>query len=973
MLNTPKGIQNSGGFTIAALFPNKDLNVHVNPTVRPPSALPPPPLTIRNEPSGPTSLDSANTSAQATSAMVLPPRTGQTTAGFTPGFGRSPSGPVSAIPGSGLDITQPPRRVDTGMRADNTLLPDSNMGKEVDLGLDMDIDMDVDMSLEMDTDLETKQSLATSMPISEPVQPPVKPAQPPVKPADSDDLSDSVRIAPSTHATADQMATSRISEPNLTASDQPISRPEISVEITTPAPPLQQESPLIQHSSSETHTRTPSPEAAPVSVPALQQQNSVQVLEPRLPLLPNSTEEIALVIDGPSSLNSAAVEALDRVITMSPPSKTAEEVPTSPVKRISPSNTLEEPIPVSRIEASLPVPSSTSMAEKAPDSEVQSMPADKAHPSPARVSAASRILDDPVMLLPVVTASPADLSLPAQAPPWVPSLESVPEKAPDSGVGSMQPSTPKPTGGHLESDEMMIPQEALPSIFDHAMQEDTIVLDKPSRVRASGREQTIPSASVDIDMDQADDTELPATRPSGLPPPSNVVELLSPPWPITILPDPPSSPGLAALPTPLALSAPPPPSQSPPPLPDSSLPQDIPAPVSAVTPSIPRSRLPSPSDSLPNTPAVLPGGGRLKVEVVIDQVEFENSKDGYFRRFTNGLDPEDVHPNDLLATFGFTKSFGHHLLNKRCVITTSFAKDELKQLVLEAGGKIVQLNYGVEFDVILVSNDFYPTLAEAQGDVTLSQADIWSFGAADYLNPKDWKLKRHIPKRSGLVSFTASSIIKNPELFLECLRKFHLLSRWNAFLTAETIRSIHNYLKHENTPQTLRLRMFKTMNEATGLFKVRYPRNTDDEDPVLREQRQMVARRIDKLNRWVDVQQEVCKNENLIQMGTLCAQIPEDKMPTNHRKYWERETEILNELADHQSKMDEIYAVKRSIFVGFDTSAIRKGLGNDAISELGFQDVEGYKMDDLFRDLSSDGKFAALLRPSEGIHSEEFE
>jgi hypothetical protein len=57
--------------------------------------------------------------------------------------------------------------------------------------------------------------------------------------------------------------------------------------------------------------------------------------------------------------------------------------------------------------------------------------------------------------------------------------------------------------------------------------------------------------------------------------------------------------------------------------------------------------------------------------------------------------------------------------------------------------------------------------------------------------------------------------------------------------------------------------------------------------------------------------------------------------------------------------------VRRSIFAGFDHSTIRKALGEEAIAELGHAEVEGYRMEDLKRELSRNIKFAALLLPSE--------
>jgi hypothetical protein len=376
--------------------------------------------------------------------------------------------------------------------------------------------------------------------------------------------------------------------------------------------------------------------------------------------------------------------------------------------------------------------------------------------------------------------------------------------------------------------------------------------------------------------------------------------------------------------------------------------------------------VPSPDDSLPVVPPVPSGGGRLEVEVVIDEAEFANSTDGYFKRFCADIHPQDLHPNDTLAAYGFTKYFAEHLLNKRVVIMSTIAKDELKRLVLDSGGTFVRFEPG-GFDIMLASNDLYAGVAEAQDEFDFSSGtrELWSFGPADELDPPQWRLKRCMPKRSGLVSFCSPAIIKAPELFLECLKKIDALPNWSAFLTAATIRALHLYIKHVKTPQSQRVKIYKTMNEATGHFQVRYPYT---EDFKMRERQQQVIRKTARFNRWVDLQQEVMRDPDLTKNGTLCDnQISSEKGSPADRKYWERDAEILDLLHRHQEKLDDIYAVKRSIFAGFDHSTIRKGLGDGAIEEFGYQDVEGYRMEDLERDLSRNIKFAGLLLPSERV------
>lgn len=565
---------------------------------------------------------------------------------------------------------------------------------------------------------------------------------------------------------------------------------------------------------------------------------------------------------------------------------------------------------------------------------------------------------------------PVRASTPATAVTNIPRIPS-PEKPQDE-----ESETPRDEARDVERQEMTT--NALPKVgssitgaADQAvdLSSDAMVIDSPEMQPDPLPEPLQEPLQVDPMAEEQEVTIAPPPLPAGSPPPMPppTASLPPPSAPVEVLPSPPSH-----SPPPLPVSSPvreipPPVSHTPPPSePDLMV---IPNPAEAAGRAPAKDHVPIPDDSLPVVPPTPAGRGKLQVEVVIDEAEFENSTDGYFRRFCADIHPHDLHPNNTLAAYGFTKFFAEHLLNKRCVITSTIAKDDIKQLVVDSGGSHVHLTQtNVEFDIMLVSNDLYPSVAEAQADLgfTSGNREIWSFGPADELDPPQWRLKRRVPKRSGLVSFCATAIIKSPDVFLECLRKIDALPNWSAFLSAATIRALHHYIKHASTPQTLRIKMFRTMNDATGLFKVRYPRNTDGNiDRKLYEKQQQVVRKIDRANRWIDLQHEVMKDPELMTTGNLCAHIPAEKMPPGERKYWERDSEILAELQEHQSKLDEIYAVKRSIFAGFDYSNIRKGLGDEAIAELGFEEVEGYRMDDLLRDLSRDIKFAGLLMPSE--------
>ncbi|KAI5452566.1 hypothetical protein NCC49_000728 [Naganishia albida] len=158
------------------------------------------------------------------------------------------------------------------------------------------------------------------------------------------------------------------------------------------------------------------------------------------------------------------------------------------------------------------------------------------------------------------------------------------------------------------------------------------------------------------------------------------VEVSQPALPLS---SPPPMPFASALPSPPPPSPPAssngvqpaPPSISPPPLPQSSPVREVPPPgVShAFAPSEPdvvaishpeepakeaptEKYIPTPDDSLPVVPPVPAGGGKLQFEVVIDETEFANSTDGYFKRFCADIHPQDLHPNDTLAAYGFTKA-----------------------------------------------------------------------------------------------------------------------------------------------------------------------------------------------------------------------------------------------------------------------------------------------------------------------------
>lgn len=933
MLNTPRAIQNSAGFTLAAVFPNKDLNMHVNPGVRPPATLLTPSLGGFNQSSGLTQPHSAGISAQATSATNVPPMTtpltsAQASCGVTPGSNRSGSGSGSTIPQL-APSSLPASRTSTGASVDKRLLSDLNKGEEVDLGLDMDMDedievektlpsqanrehdvdlgldmdmdVDIDFGLEADNELESKQTFSKPM---EPLSPtlPVKSLRP--------------------------------VEPTVPIPDTNEPTPSMPGEVDTRP---------IQDSPRELHTQVIAPKAAPTALRSTIDLRIAQTSPSRSPSALHQTEPTTSVLEQIPPPTPVVTETAISAQTPSLPAQDTEKAPTPITPRVS-----------------SPPATSEEFMEKI---DVQAPNVEEASVTPV-----VRRSSPPI-------TSEGSIEVDVQASLPTASLPSLPENTQDDDAVLSRPTESTEKAVSTQSDGVIVADEDLASILDHPMQEDTIVLNEPSTVRTPELAETLRHHSADIEMNKPNEAERPVSPPvpNVFSSPKGMHSLPLPSPPARIKSGLPASLGHTPPPASSSLPGPAPPSQSPPPLPDSPLPQEIPAPATAIKSPVSGSRAISPINSLPTVPPVPPGGGRLKLEVVIDQAEFENSKDGYFRRLT-ATNPDDVHPNPLLATFGFTKSFGNHLLNKRCVITTHFAKDEVKQLVLDAGGKIIPFTFGAEFDVVLVSNDLYPTLAAAQhGDISFTQADIWSFGPADFLDAKDWKLRKRAHKRSGLVSFTSNSIIKAPELFLELVQKIDRLAHWNAFLSAETIRALHNYIKSPVTPQTNKIRMFRTMNDATGLFKVRYPRHTDHKDLILWEQQQMVVRKIEKFKRWVDVQQEISKNEHLMKKaGTLRIQF-KDKIPADHRKYCEREAEILEELAEHYDKTDEIYYMKRSIFVGYNSSAIRKGFGRNGLTELGYQDVETYEMEDLLEKMRSDRKFAYLRGPSEGWDGQDSE
>jgi hypothetical protein len=97
--------------------------------------------------------------------------------------------------------------------------------------------------------------------------------------------------------------------------------------------------------------------------------------------------------------------------------------------------------------------------------------------------------------------------------------------------------------------------------------------------------------------------------------------------------------------------------------------------------------------------------------------------------------------------------------------------------------------------------------------------------------------------------------------------------------------------------------MFKTMHDATGHFQVRYP-PTDDR--LLEVKRQQVIRKTARFDRWVDAQQEVMRDPDLMKNEKLCTKICPAKKASNDQKCWERDAEIMLEPQKHQTNLDEV-------------------------------------------------------------------
>ena len=853
-LGTPQKIRASAGFTIAALFPNRELNVHVNPAIRPPAVPAVRPAVAQQS--------VATTSAAPARSAVISPR-----------LGRAHLNKASFIPG----LVVPARnRIEVALSANTPLEPDSAKNQPPNAALNTDADMDVNVDLGLDMDLDV-------IPEEQKPRMPSPPREiPNVEPV-------------STRLSADPVLTVRLPSVPIPA-------------VTGPdAPPLAIQPPVAKAPATVTSEKLHEPAkevtlpVEPVSPRDISQGTSSMVHVPsRGQLDDNSTSD-----DNPVDTSMDMVNQ-DRELPHITP-----EIPA--------------------VQKSAPALESTE--ETAPGAVAVGPTDDSTAVQPASMAAPGEdhVQDEPMPLAPEPAAPEAEQ--PAQI-----DLEGLPN-APESEnafVDNMQ----------IDTDEVQV--------------------------------QTAPEPQPGEDLQPA----LPASPPPPSPPPSAL--LLGSPQHRQISPAAPSplrdmaprvtSPPIDILPLPL--------SQSPPPLPQSSPVRAISPPVShtpptekdtilpAVASGFPYSKKypPVPDNDLPVDPPVPRGGGRLKVEVIIDQAEFEDSVEGYFKRLSADVDPEDLYPVDILAAYGFTKYFKDHLLNKRCCITSQVAKVELKQMVHEGGGTVIPLG-SEPFDVIIVSNDLFPKLiqADAEGELgfSLGAREVWSFGPRDDLTATEWKLKRHVPKRSGMVSFCPQAIIKTPDLFLDCLRKIHRLPNWTAFLSAAALRTIHLYIRHPHTPQTLRLKMVMTMNEALGMFQLKYPRNTYTEDRLFREKQQQIIRKTAFSNKFGDLASEIMKHEELITIGDLCSNLPAEKMPANERKYWERDAEILQELQEHHEQIDQIYIVKRSIYAGFEHSFIRKGLGDDAITELGFPAVEGYRLDELLRALTRDIRFAGLLLPSE--------
>lgn len=874
---------------MAALFPSREFNVHVNPAVRPPAILPPQALVISEEPTAGPSTASA--SARPASVTTVPPVPAGTRASTPPGTTQT----VTALIAGPADEVQSPTRL-VAKDATN----DKDAGSNIDMHIDWDIDVDLGLDMDLDPVQEAKPRVSAS---PEAVQRPA--AQRPVRPAApvSRGLISAQSLArptarPANVSPAVSHGSATLQHKDVTPKPiQPVVQVPVAIVPAPQIPAKQQDRPPAETETQQNGNQDQP--SATKTVPPLQPNEEAPIVAPSQPEetpIPAKHFVPAAAIMPSPAVDATPTEALDRVVTPPPqlPLASSEVHPL----RTSPSivDMTEQPTSEEKSENEVvdkPRDEARGMGEEASTSGV---PSKEAPITPAAQSG------DAIVYQPMAVDSPEMQPQPLLAEPIA-----------------------------MDEREIVIPPP---------FQEQEAVVSQPA---------------------------LPLSSPPPMPPPR------------ASLPPPPPSP-----PAPSNGVLPAPPSISPPPLPESSPVREVPPPHVSHTPPasepdvmvIPRPEeppkqalakdfIPTPDDSLPVVPPVPVGGGRLEVEVVIDEAEFANSTDGYFKRFCADIHPQDLHPNDTLAAYGFTKYFAEHLLNKRVVISSTIAATELGRLVRDSGATYVKYGSGNrQFDVMLVSNDLYASVAEEQAEFefTLGNRELWSFGPADDLDPPQWRLKRRIPKRSGLVSFCSSAIIKSPDQFLECVKKIDALPNWSAFLSAATIRALHHYIKHVNTPQSRRVKIYMTMNEATGHFQVRYPQ-TDDR--MLGEKQQQVIRKIARFNRWVDLQQEVMRDPELMKSGNLCAEICGAKGASSDRKYWERDAEILQELQEHQINLNKVYAVRRSIFAGFDHSTIRKALGEGAIAELGYPEVEGYRLEDLERELSRNIRFAGLLLPSE--------
>lgn len=870
---------------MAALFPTKEFNVHVNPAVTPPAV----PLHRPGPTSQPPEQNNAEAPARST---VISPRLGRAILG-------RPYRPL-AIPVRG--------NAEVALSANTPHSAKETPSSAMDFGNGMDVDVDLGLDMDFDVIPEEKPRVSPVPAVSD-EQPATRAPEEPVAPL-VDPLS-----APVLDATATVKASERAVQSPATRS--PAKQPSVlqppAIQPTAIQPPTVQ-SPVVQSLSIQPPIIQPNKESP---MPA---EESLPVVHAPMDIsqgLPSTTDTLQRVDDqGP-------VTASVNIST-----NTTELHDSAPLPSEIPATSQRSPTPPAFAEM--------------PPAETSSTTADMAANEPA--TAKDDIETRPIIPEPAPEALDIPLDTPEQPP-----IASEPENLPVDEP--MQ----------VDHEEMQVEQIPLQPI-DTQNHRDVV---EPPALPRSPPPPSPPSSAL------LPQSSLPRELSPGAPSPKQVHA----PSPRKVLPSPPSnSPPPLPQSSPVRAISPPAVSHTPPPMAVEAI--LFGEPVSGAPFS--KKHPPVPDNTLPVDPPVPRGGGRLKVEVVIDQAEFENSKDGYFRRFSDEIHPQDLDPDNTLAAYGFTRFFREHLLNKKCAITSRIAQPELKRLVHEGGGTLVALRPDAPepFDIIIVSNNLYLPLVQADAEgalgFSLGTREVWSFGPADDLEPPQWRLKRHVPNRSGMVSFCSAAIIKCPDLFLDCLRRINALPNWGAFLSAATVRALNHYIKHPGTPQTLRLKMVRTLNDAAGLFVVRYPRNTyGDVDRLVREKQQQVTRKTATMNRFVDILTEVNRHPELLTTGDLCSNLPAERISAGELKYWERDAEILQELQDHHEKIDQIYLVKRSIFAGFDRSNIRKGLGENAIAELGFPAVEAYRLEDLLRDLTRDIKLAALLLPSERVRRDQ--